>query len=133
VSRLPFSLADFATGLQVSPYVIIAIIMVVYLILGTFLDSIAMVLLTVPIFYPVVISLGFDPIWFGVMVVLACETGLITPPVGMTVYVVAGVIKDVPSFTIFRGCIPFVIADVIVMIILTAFPMIATFLPSRTW
>jgi C4-dicarboxylate transporter, DctM subunit len=131
LSRLPFFLADIATGLQVSPYVIIAIIMVVYLILGTFLDSIAMVLLTVPIFYPVAISLGFDPIWFGVMVVLACETGLITPPVGMTVYVVAGVVKDVPSFTIFRGCIPFVIADVIVMIILTAFPIIATFLPSR--
>ena len=129
-SRLPFIMADIAGRLPISPYAIMLIIMGIYLILGTFLDSLAMVLLTVPIFFPLVTSLGFDPVWFGVMVVLACETGLITPPVGMTVYVLASVVKEVPAFTIFRGTLPFVAANVMIMILLLYVPKIATFLPQ---
>jgi TRAP-type C4-dicarboxylate transport system permease large subunit len=98
------------------------------------MDSLAMITLTVPILYPVILKLGFDPIWFGVIIVLVCEMGVITPPVGINVYVIKGVAEDVPLETIFKGIWPFLIAEIICTIILIFFPPIALFLPSfMTW
>jgi TRAP-type C4-dicarboxylate transport system permease large subunit len=103
----------------------------IYLILGCILDAMAMVILTVPIVFPLITGLGFDPIWFGVIIVMVVELALITPPVGMNVYVIKGVAKDVSLGTIFTGVAPFILADVIRLGILVAFPAITLLLP--TW
>ncbi|MBW1802781.1 MAG: TRAP transporter large permease subunit, partial [Deltaproteobacteria bacterium] len=130
ISRLPFELARIVSGLPVSPYVVLAGILVVYLFLGCVMDTLAMVILTVPIFYPVILKMGFDPIWFGVIMVLVSEMGVITPPVGLNVYVISGVAKDVPLFTIFRGIIPFLCMMILCIIILILFPRLALLLPE---
>ncbi|MCR4420579.1 MAG: TRAP transporter large permease [Clostridia bacterium] len=130
VSRLPSELAAFVGGLPASRYVIFLGIIIVYVILGCIMDSLAMVLLTVPIFYPLVTALGFDPIWFGVVVVLVAEMGVITPPVGMNVYVVRGIAQDVPMGTIFSGAMPFFVMMIVCVILITVFPQIALFLPG---
>jgi TRAP-type C4-dicarboxylate transport system permease large subunit len=106
------------------------IIILVYLIGGCFLDSLALIMLTVPIFYPVVISLNYDPIWFGVVIVLITQIGVITPPVGVNVYVVSGVARDVPLQVIFKGVVPLLIALIIGTVLLIPFPQIALFLPN---
>lgn len=131
VSRIPFELASWAGSLPLPPFVVMGIILVIYLIIGCFIDALAMILLTVPIFYPVVVdTLGYDPIWFGVIIVLVVAMGVITPPVGMNVYVIKGVVKDVPLEVIFRGIWPFLIAALICCAIMIAFPGIATILPK---
>jgi tripartite ATP-independent transporter DctM subunit len=130
VTRLPFALADYVAGLAVSRYVILSVIIVLYLILGSILDIFSMVVLTVPIIFPVVTTLGFDPIWFGVIVVRLFEMGAITPPIGINVFVLKGVAGDVPLGTIFSGIMPFFIADLFHVGMLVAFPQVATFLPS---
>lgn len=130
VSRLPYELAATIGALQVNSYVILAIILVFYLFLGAVMDSLAMMLLTVPIFFPLVLELGFNPIWFGILIVRVCEIGLITPPVGLNVYIIRGVAKDVPMQTIFRGIAPFLIADVLHVVLLVAFPQLSLFLPN---
>ena len=130
VSRLPYELAATISALPVNSYVILAIILVFYLFLGAVMDSLAMMLLTVPIFFPLVLELGFNPIWFGILIVRVCEIGLITPPVGLNVYIIRGVAKDVPMQTIFRGIAPFLIADVLHVALLVAFPQISLFLPN---
>ncbi|MBM4452494.1 MAG: TRAP transporter large permease subunit, partial [Chloroflexi bacterium] len=94
------------------------------------MDSLAMITLTIPIFYPAIIALDFDPIWFGVIIVLIVEMGVITPPVGINVYVIKGIASDVPIAKIFKGVLPFLIAELIMIGILIAFPKVATFLPS---
>jgi C4-dicarboxylate transporter, DctM subunit len=104
--------------------------MVMYLILGCLMDAMAMIILTVPIIFPVVTELGFDPIWFGVIIVMTVELGLIHPPVGMNVFVIKSVVKDVSFSTIFAGVIPFIITDILRLIILIAFPILALWLPS---
>ena len=109
----------------------LALILLMYLILGCILDAMAMVILTVPIVFPVMVAMGFDPIWFGVIVVVTVELGLISPPVGMNVFVIKSVIPDVSFATIFRGVTPFIVTDLIRLVILIAFPMIALWLPSR--
>jgi C4-dicarboxylate transporter DctM subunit len=96
------------------------------------MDALALVTLTIPIIYPVVLTLGFDPIWFGVIIVLVTEMGVITPPVGINVYVIKGVAEDVPLETIFKGIFPFLGALIVAVAILLAIPQIATFLPSLT-
>ena len=96
------------------------------------MDSLAMITLTIPIFYPAIIALGFDPIWFGVIIVLVVEMGVITPPVGINVYVISGIAEGVPLQTIFRGIFPFLAAEIVCIIILIFFPIIATWLPSFT-
>ena len=106
------------------------LIVSIYLIGGCFMDSLAMILLTIPIFYPVAVNLGYDPIWFGVIIVLITEMGVITPPVGVNVYVVSGVAKDVPLEIIFKGILPLLGALIVCNIILIIFPQIALFLPS---
>ena len=130
VSRLPYELANTIGALAVNRYVILAIILLFYLCLGAVMDSLAMMLLTVPIFFPLVLELGFNPIWFGILIVRVCEIGLITPPVGLNVYIIRGVAKDVPMQTIFRGIAPFLVADVLHVTLLVAFPQITLFLPN---
>jgi len=130
VTRIPNALADLAVGLPFPPILIIIFILIIYLALGCVMDSIAMIVLTVPIFYPVVIKLGYDPIWFGVIMVIVMEMALITPPVGMNVFAIAGVATEIPLYTIFKGVLPFLAAMVICVAFLMAFPQIATFLPG---
>ena len=130
VSRLPFELATIIGGLEVNRYIILGIILVFYILLGAVMDSLAMMLLTVPIFFPLVMALGFDPIWFGIIIVRTMEIGLITPPVGLNVYIIKGVAKDVPMQTIFRGIVPFLMADVAHVALLVAVPQLSLFLPG---
>jgi C4-dicarboxylate transporter DctM subunit len=129
ITRIPMELAGLVAGLPVPNLVIMGAILLILLMLGCFMDSISVVILTMPIFFPVVVALGFNPIWFGVIVVLLVEMGLITPPVGPNVFIIAGVAKDVPMYSIFRGIAPFLIADIVCAVILVAFPKIALFLP----
>jgi TRAP-type C4-dicarboxylate transport system permease large subunit len=105
--------------------------MLMYLVLGCLMDALAMVILTVPIIFPVIKELGFDPIWFGVIIVMTVELGLIHPPVGMIVFVIKSVIQELNFSTIFAGVLPFIITDLIRLVILIAFPIIALWLPSR--
>jgi len=104
---------------------------VMYLVLGCLMDAMAMIILTVPIIFPVILVLGFDPIWFGIIIVMTVELGLIHPPVGMNVFVIKSVVKDVSFTTIFKGVVPFVVTDIIRLIILIAFPVITLWLPTR--
>jgi tripartite ATP-independent transporter DctM subunit len=129
-TQLPMTIADFVAVLGVSKYVVIAIIVLVYIILGCVMDAFSMVLITVPIFLPIVTSLGFDSIWFGVLVVMVIEQGLMTPPVGLNVYIIAGVAKDIPMGVIFRGVLPFVLAILIAIVVVIAFPQISLYLPN---
>jgi C4-dicarboxylate transporter DctM subunit len=129
VTTIPMELAGWVSGLALPPVSIMAIILLMYIMLGTFLDELSMILLTLPIFYPVVTRLGFDPIWFGVVIVLVVEMGMISPPVGMTMFVVKGIAPDIPIETIFKGVLPFVIAVAVLMVLLVAFPQMALFLP----
>jgi len=130
LSTIPMAVSSWMGGLEVSRYVILAIIILIYMMLGCFLDAISMMVLTMPVIFPVIKTLGFDPIWFGVICVIMMEAGLITPPVGLNVYTLAGVVKDVPMQTIFRGAAPFVISMIAVVILITLFPKIALFLPN---
>lgn len=130
ISRVPFTIADTITGLAMNRYVILIFILIFLLFLGTVIDAPAMILLITPIFYPVAEKLGFDPIWFGIIIVRMCEMALITPPVGLNVFVIKGVAKDVPMYTIFRGIIPFLMADVCHIALLIAVPQLSLFLPS---
>ena len=130
VTRIPSELADFMAGLQVSRYVILAAVVLLYTILGMFLEGFATLVLTIPIIQPLMVNLGFDPIWFGVMVIIMMEMSLITPPVGVNVFIIKGVAKDVPMYTIFRGIWPFWVAMLVCLVILSAFPQIAMFLPN---
>jgi len=130
VSTIPFILADWIGGLPVHPMGIMGIIIFIYLIGGCFMDAMALVVLTVPVIFPVVIRLGFDPIWFGVIIVLVSEMGVITPPVGVNVYVIKGIAPEIPLETIFKGIFPFLVAILINAGILILFPKIALFLPN---
>jgi tripartite ATP-independent transporter DctM subunit len=130
ISTIPFILADWVGNLPVDRMVVIAIIIFIYFIGGFFMDSMALIVVTVPIFFPIVQKLGFDSIWFGVMMVLVAEMGVITPPVGVNVFVIKGIAPDVPLFVIFRGILPFLAALMIVSLIILFVPQIATFLPS---
>ena len=131
VTQTPQKVTEFLTGLGFGSYGVLAVIMVMYLVLGCLMDAMAMIILTVPIIFPVVSQLGFDPIWFGVIIVMTVELGLIHPPVGMNVFVIKSVVKDVSFTTIFKGVIPFVLTDIIRLIILIAFPLLATWLPQH--
>jgi tripartite ATP-independent transporter DctM subunit len=131
VTQTPQKVTAFLTGLGIGSYGVLGLIMLMYLVLGCLMDALAMVILTVPIIFPVIKELGFDPIWFGVIIVMTVELGLIHPPVGMIVFVIKSVIQDVTFATIFRGVLPFIVTDLLRLIILIAFPIIALFLPSR--
>jgi tripartite ATP-independent transporter DctM subunit len=131
VTQTPQKVTEFLTGLGVGSYGVLTIILLMYLVLGCLMDALAMIILTVPIIFPVIKQLGFDPIWFGVIVVMTVELGLIHPPVGMNIFVIKSVIDDVKISTIFYGVLPFIITDLIRLAILVAFPILATWLPSH--
>jgi len=126
-ANLPLSFAGWIEGLQVHPLLVLLAIYAIYLVLGCFMDAIGMMLLTLPIVFPVVENLGYDPIWFGIIVVKLCGIGLLTPPVGLCAFVVNGVRPDIPLGDVFRGIVPFLLADVITVALLTAFPELVTF------
>jgi tripartite ATP-independent transporter DctM subunit len=130
ISTIPFVLADWIGQLPMSPMGVMGVIIFIYFIGGFFMDSMALIVVTIPIFFPVVMKLGFDPIWFGVIIVLVAEMGVITPPVGVNVFVIKGIAPDIPLHIIFRGIFPFLGALIILTVLLMIFPGIATFLPS---
>jgi len=134
VTRIPFEVATWVSGINLPPFMILAIIVFIYFIGGCFMDSLGLIMLTIPVFYPVIINLGYEPIWFGVIIVLVTEMGVITPPVGLNVYVVYGVcqnvVGEIPLESIFKGIFPFLAATVIGIIIITIFPQIVMFLPN---
>jgi tripartite ATP-independent transporter DctM subunit len=130
VTEVPFWLADTFSVLPVPPIVIVIILLVMYVILGFFVEILAIMVLTVPIIYPVLLALSIDPIWFGVLVVVTVMIGQVTPPVGVVVYAVGGLVREVPLFTIFRGVWPYLYAMLIALIILVAFPQISLWLPD---
>ena len=129
ISRIPFNVASWVAELNMPGFAVVLIIMLVYLIGGCFIDALALIMLTIPIFYPIIINLGYDPVWFGIIIVLVTQMGVITPPVGINVYVVAGIAKDIRLETIFKGVLPFLIALIIGTIILIAVPQITLWLP----
>jgi C4-dicarboxylate transporter, DctM subunit len=131
ITQTPQKVTAFLTGLGVGRYGVLALVMLIYLVLGCLMDAMAMIILTVPIIFPVIRTLGFDPIWFGVIIVMTVELGLIHPPVGMNVFVIKSVIKDVNFATIFKGVLPFIVTDLLRLVILVAFPIIALYLPTR--
>jgi tripartite ATP-independent transporter DctM subunit len=130
LSTIPMQVAGWAADLEVSRYMVHAVIILIYLFLGCFLDAISMMVLTMPVIYPVVLALNFDPIWFGVIAVLMMEAGLITPPMGLNIFTVAGVSQGVSVETIFKGVTPFLLAVFLVVILITIFPSIALMLPK---
>ncbi|MBN1848065.1 MAG: TRAP transporter large permease [Deltaproteobacteria bacterium] len=130
VSQIPTALADYIGALPLSPLVIMIVILAVYLVLGCFLDAAAMIFLTIPVFFPLAVKLGFNPIWFGIILTRVMEMAMITPPIGMSVYVIAGVAPEVEMSTIFKGIFPFLIADIVHVSLLLFFPAMALFLPN---
>jgi tripartite ATP-independent transporter DctM subunit len=134
VTRIPFDLAAWVGGFDLPPFMIISIIILIYFFGGCFMDSLGLIMLTIPIFFPIIINLGYDPIWFGIIIVLVTEMGVITPPVGINVYVVYGVAQnlmdDITLESIFKGIVPFLIAVIVGIIILMIFPQIVLYLPN---
>jgi tripartite ATP-independent transporter DctM subunit len=130
VTRVPYELAGWVSTLPLPGYAIMGVIILVYLFGGCFMDALGMIMLTIPIFFPVSEALGYDPIWFGVVIVLITEMGVITPPVGVNVYVVKGVAGDIPLKVIFKGVLPMLVALLICNLMLLIFPQIALYLPS---
>jgi TRAP-type C4-dicarboxylate transport system permease large subunit len=130
LASIPTLISDWITSLPLGKAAILLVIIGMYFVLGCLLDSLAMVLLTIPIVFPIINALGYDPVWFGIIIVMVVELGLITPPIGMNVFVIKGIAKDVPLEDIFRGVTPFIIAQVILIAILIVFPQIALWLPS---
>lgn len=129
VTQLPMKLAQSLAEAQLSPTVIMLLIIGVYLVMGAFMDELAMVLLTVPILLPLTQQLGFDPIWFGVIIVIVCQAGMIAPPVGLNVFVISGMVRDVPMKDIYRGILPFLAAMVVMLLLLMLMPDLALYLP----
>ena len=130
MTRLPALIADSVISLTDNSYAILAIILLIYIALGLAMDSLAMLLILMPIFYPLIMDMGMNPIWFGVLMVMCMETGQITPPVGINVFVIYGIAKDIPMQTIFRGVFPFFIALLIAIVVMVAFPGLSLTLPN---
>ena len=130
ITGLPATLASFVGGLNVSRYLVIVGIIIIYAVMGCFMDALPMITLTAPIFLPVILSLGFDPIWFGILCVIVMELGFITPPVGMCSYVISGVVKDVSLKTVFSGAVRFIPAIIICALLILAFPNLVLWLPT---
>lgn len=131
VAGLPQALSGIVTAYDLAPWMVMAMIIGIYILLGCVFESLSMLLLTVPIFFPVVIGLGFDPIWFGIIVVVVTEISLITPPVGLNVFVLKAVVGDVSTSTIFRGVTPFWVFDILRLLLLLAVPGLVLFLPGQ--
>lgn len=134
VTRIPFEIASWIGGFDLPPFVVLGMVVLVYFFGGCFMDSLALVMLTVPIFYPLILQIGYDPIWFGIIIVMVTEMGVITPPVGINVYVVYGVARQFSDGlrleSIFKGILPFLGAIVVGIVIMMMFPQIILFLPN---
>lgn len=130
IARIPFALSSWVGALEIPAFLTIFLIILIYLIGGCFIDAIPLIILTIPIFYPIVISLGYDPIWFGVVIVLVSCMGVVTPPVGVNVYVIKSIAKDVPLETIFKGIWPFLLAMIITTLLIVFVPSLALILPN---
>src|SRR4051812_20262323 len=130
ITSMPDDLKAFVSQFELHPLMVVAAIMVIYVILGTAMEELSMILLTVPLFFPLIVHLGLDPVWFGILIVVVVEIGLISPPVGMNLFVLKTLLPQVQTRTIFRGVMPFVAADCLRLAILVAFPILSTFLPS---
>jgi TRAP-type C4-dicarboxylate transport system permease large subunit len=130
ITSMPDDLRNFVSRFQVSPVAVVAVIMIIYVLLGTAMEELSMILLTVPVFFPLVVHLGVDPIWFGILIVVVVEIGLISPPVGMNLFVLNTLLPQVPTRVIFRGVLPFMAIDCVRLAILVAFPIISLYLPS---
>ena len=130
LAGLPEALINFVSAYNLSPMMVMVLILLIYIVLGCVFESLSMLLLTVPIFFPLVTSLGFDPVWFGIIVVVVTEISLITPPVGLNVFVLKGVVGDVSTKTIFQGVTPFWVVDIIRLILLVAIPSLVLYLPN---
>ncbi len=131
ITRIPTLVSEFITGLAVPPMVVLIGVMVMYLIIGCLVDMVAALFITLPIIFPAMMKLGFDPIWFGVLIVMQCEIALISPPFGLALFIVKGVVRDVSLKEVIQGIFPFLIVDLIVLGLYIAFPQIALFLPQR--
>ncbi|HMN83502.1 MAG TPA: TRAP transporter large permease [Burkholderiaceae bacterium] len=129
-TSMPDDLKNFVVSMNIPPVAVVAAICAIYVLLGTAMEELSMILLTVPVFFPLVVHLGFDPLWFGILIVVVVEIGLISPPVGMNLFVLNALLPEVPTRTIFRGVLPFMVADVVRLAILIAFPVISLWLPS---
>jgi C4-dicarboxylate transporter DctM subunit len=128
---LPEALKDMIVSADLSPWLVITVILLIYVALGCVFESLSMLLLTVPIFFPIVTGLGFDPVWFGIVVVVVTEISLITPPVGLNVFILKSVVGDISVGTIFKGVTPFWIMDIVRLLILVLFPWLVLYLPSH--
>jgi tripartite ATP-independent transporter DctM subunit len=129
-TSLPGDLQHFVERFALHPKMVVAAMCAIYVVLGTAMEELSMILLTVPVFFPLVVSLGFDPVWFGIIIVVVVEIGMISPPVGMNLFVINALLPHVPTPTLFRGVAPFVVADVVRLAILVAFPAVSLWLPS---
>ncbi|MFC6761367.1 TRAP transporter large permease subunit [Sulfitobacter porphyrae] len=127
LTRANITIADYILSFNASPFLILMVILLIYLILGCFLDSIGMVLLTVPVIFPIIVGLGYDPIWFGVILVIVVETGMITPPLGINVFAIKSIAPDIPLSTIFKGVVPFWGADLVRLALLVLFPALTLY------
>ena len=130
ITTMPNDLKTFVDRFNVNPILVVAAICAIYVLLGTAMEELSMILLTIPVFFPVVMHLGFDPIWFGILIVVVVEIGLISPPVGMNLFVLKTLLPQVSTGTVFRGVTPFIVADIVRLAILIAFPAISLWLPS---
>jgi C4-dicarboxylate transporter DctM subunit len=129
-TTMPSDLKSFVTQFNVHPTLVIAAICLVYVLLGTAMEELSMMLLTVPLFFPVITALGYDPVWFGIMVVVVVQIGMISPPVGMNIFVVKNLLRHVSIAQMFRGVTPFTFALVALLVMIVAFPRIVTWLPG---
>ena len=130
ISTMPADLKTFVSQFELNPVMVVAAICAIYIVLGTAMEELSMVLLTLPVFFPIVIHLGYDPVWFGILIVMVVEIGLISPPVGMNLFVLKTLLPSVPTTTVFRGVMPFMTADCVRCALLIAFPIISLWLPS---
>jgi len=131
ITQTPQKVSEFLTALPIGPYGVLTLILVMYLILGALMDELAIILVTVPIIYPVMLQLGFDPIWFGVVIVMVTTLGMVMPPVGINVFVINSIARDVSLGAIYKGVMPFILIDLVRLALLVIFPAIALFLPGH--
>lgn len=130
LSRIPFAAPSWVAEVNLPSFAVVGLIIAVYLLGGCFIDAMALIMLTIPIFYPIILELGYDPIWFGVIIALVTQMGVIAPPVGINVYVVNGIFKEAPIEKIFIGVLPLLVALIVGTCILVAFPQIVLWLPG---
>ena len=130
-SGIPFALVGFITSLDIPPVAVVVVMLMILTVMGCFIDPVGMIMLTLPFFFPIVKALGLDPIWFGVLVVLQAELGVITPPIGVHLFVVRQLVPDVPLASIVRGALPFMLCQLLVIALIVLFPQIALWLPDR--